>query len=91
MARTHQKPSPKCQAEKEAITSKQITLDKGEKKIQKGELNSYQKQQRLQCSYPQRNGLLMWHIFINKKNQANLNTVMTQLRKARHTETENIT
>lgn len=38
MARTHQKPLSKCQAEKNAITSKQITSDKGEKKIQKGKL-----------------------------------------------------
>lgn len=39
MARTHQKPLPKCQAEKKAITSKQITLDKGgKKKYKRGNL-----------------------------------------------------
>lgn len=36
MARTHQKPLSKCQAEKNAITSKQVTPDKGGKENTKG-------------------------------------------------------
>lgn len=94
MARTYQKPLSKCQAEKNAITSKQITSDKGEKQIENGKFNSYRNPTMLQvfiCSYLRRTGLLMLCIFISKKHQANLNTVMMQLRKARHAEIENIT
>lgn len=57
MARTHQKPLSKCQAEKNAITSKQITSDKGEKQIENGKFNSYKNPTTLQ-------------VFISAKNWA---------------------
>lgn len=57
MAKTYQKPLSKCQAEKNAITSKQITSDKGEKQIERGKFNSHKNPTMLQ-------------VFISAKNWA---------------------